>query len=211
MRDAEQAWAVAAGAVGLICFASGALAARVPAVDADADDAVNDLIGRRRAVLAGSIASVTGAALLLWPLAAVATEPSADVWPSLAVFSMAVWVFGFGFLALGLLLVIGVVWRGDQGPAPEVARVLLDTSHLAVWSVSAPIGAVSVAATTAVGLQAGVFGAWVVVAAAAKVLTVLVEVAGTGRTTGWNAGGWAAGVSGYATVAWFALVLIALA
>lgn len=49
------------------------------------------------------------------------------------------------------------------------------------------------------------------VPAVAKILTVLVEVAGTGRRHGWNAGGWAYGTSGYATVAWFALVLVALA
>ena len=211
MRDVEQAWVVAAGVLGLICFAAGALTAKVPAVDAPIGDAVADLVRRRRAVLTGSIASITGAALLLWPLAAVDTDPDPGVWRSLALFSMAAWVFGFGFLALGSLLVIGVVWRGDEGPRLDVSRVLLDISHLAVWSVSAPIGAVSVVATTAVGVQAGLFGAWVVAAAVAKVLTVLVEVAGTGRRHGWNAGGWAYGTSGYATVAWFALVLIALA
>lgn len=211
MRDAEQAWAVAAGVLGLVCFAAGAMAAKVPAVDVDTDDAVADLISRRRTVLAGSVASVTGAGLLLWPLAAVAADPDPEVWRSLAVFSMAAWVFGFGFLALGSLLVIGVVWRGDEGPGSDVSRVLLDTSHLAVWSASAPIGAISVLATTAVGVQAGLFGPWVVAAAVAKVLTVLVEVAGTGRRHGWNAGGWAYGASGYATVAWFALVLIAFA
>lgn len=211
MRDAEQTWVVAVGVIGLIGFAAGAMAAKVPAVDASTGDAVADLLRRRRAVLAGSVASITGAALLLWPLAAVATDPDPDVWTSLAVFSMAVWVFGFGFLALGSLLVIGVVWRGNEGPGPDVSRVLLDINHLAVWSVSAPIGAVSVLATTAVGVQAGLFGAWVIAAATAKVLTVLIEVAGTGRRHGWNAGGWAYGTSGYATVAWFAVVLLSLA
>lgn len=211
MRDAEQAWAVVAGVVGLICFAGGAMAARVPAIDAATEDALADLVRRRRSVLAGSVASITGAALLLWPLAAVATQPDPEVWRSLAIFSMAAWVFGFGFLALGSLLVIGVVWRGGDGPGSDLSRVLLDVSHLAVWSVSAPVGAVSVVATTAVGVQAGLFGAWVIAGAAAKVLTVLVEVAGTGRRHGWNAGGWAYGTSGYATVAWFALVLLALA
>lgn len=78
-----------------------------------------------------------------------------------------------------------------------------------MWSVSAPIGAVLVAATTAVGLQNEIFGPLVVIAAA-KVLTVVIEVAGVGVRSGWNAGGWAAGSSGYATVAWFGLVLLAL-
>ena len=141
MQDPEQVWMVSAGVLGLIGFAAGALTAKVPAVDASTADAVADLVRRRPAVLAGSVASITGAALLLWPLVAVATDPDPDVWRSLALFSMATWVFGFGFLAVGSLLVIGIVWRGDEGPGLDVSRVLLDISHLAVWSVSAPIGA----------------------------------------------------------------------
>ncbi|WP_426574463.1 hypothetical protein [Aquihabitans sp. McL0605] len=211
MRDAERWWAVAAGTLGLACFVAGALLTRAPAVDRPIEEAVTDLVQRRRVVLSGSVISITGAALLLWPLALVAAEPGSDGWRSLAVFSMAAWVFGFGFLALGSLLLIGVVWRVDGGPGPGLARALLDISHLAVWSVSAPIGALSVAATTALGVQVGRFGPAVVVAAAVKIATVVVELAGTGRQRGWNAGGWALGVSGYATVAWFALVLVALA
>lgn len=203
-------WAVAAGAIGLLCFVAGALLARVPAVDQPTEAAVAVLVGRRRAVLLGSVASIAGAGLLLWPLAAVATEPSEDVWPSLAALSLAAWVFGFGFLALGSLLVVGVVWRTDDGPSPALARTLLDVAHLAVWSVSAPIGALSTAATTAVGVQSGRLGGAIVVAAAVKVVTVVVELAGTCRQRGWNAGGWALGTSGYATVAWFALVLVSL-
>ena len=211
MRDAERVWAVAVGAVGLSCFVTGALMTSAPAVDHATADALATLRRRRPWVLAGAVTSIIGATLLLWPLAVVETETGADVWRSLALFSLVTWVFGFGFLALGSLLVAGVVWRTTGGPSDEVARSLLDISHLAIWSVSAPVGAVSVAATTVVGTQADLFGAWVGVAAAAKVLTVAIEVAGTGRQHGWNAGGWAYGTSGYATVAWFALVLIALA
>lgn len=47
-------------------------------------------------------------------------------------------------------------------------------------------------------------------AAVLKWITVVIEVAGAGRTGGWNAGGWAYGSSGYATVLWFTLVLLAL-
>jgi len=124
---------------------------------------------------------------------------------------MATWVFGFGFLALGSMLLVGIVWRTSEGPGQEVARVQLDLSHLAVWSLSAPVGAMAVVATTVVGVQADVFGTLVVVAALVKVITVVIEVAGVGRQRGWNAGGWAGGSSGYATVAWFGLVVAALA
>jgi hypothetical protein len=37
-----------------------------------------------------------------------------------------------------------------------------------------------------------------------------VEILGVGVRSGWNAGGWAAGTSGYATTAWFALLLFDL-
>ena len=158
-----------------------------------------------------ALATVAGAGLLLWPLCSVATSTGVDVWRSLALFSIATWVFGFGFLAVGSMLVVAMVWRTEHGPEEATARVLLDLSHLAVWSISAPIGALSVVATTAVGVQAELFGPLVVVVALAKVVTAAIEVAGIGRQQGWNAGGWAYGSSGYATVAWFALVLVALA
>ena len=94
-------------------------------------------------------------------------------------------------------------------------RLVLDTAHLATWSISAPVGAVSTAITTATALRAdladGPLGAVLVGLAATKVVTVLVEVAGTGRRRGVNAGGWAGGSSGYVTVAWFATLLAALA
>lgn len=211
MHDAEQWWVVATGVLGLVLFAGGSLLAAGPPVDAPWVDVARHLVRRRAAVLVGSTASVTGAGLLLWPLASVATSGSGDVWPSLASFSLLAWVLGFGFLVLAAVLVAAVAWRGPDEVGEPVAGALLGAAHLAVWSVSAPIGAVAVVATTAVGHQAGTFGPIVVVAAAAKVATVIVEVAGLSRRNGWNVGGWAAGSSGYVTVAWFALVLLALA
>lgn len=210
MRDAEQMWAVVAGAFGLVSFVFGSIAVRAPAVDAPTEEALADLRARRGRVLAGSVAAVFGAGLLLWPLSVVAMTRDADTWRSLAAFSIATWVFGFGFLAFGWLLLVVTVWRTDGAMGDGVARAFLDLSHLAMWSISAPVGALSVIATTVVGVQAELFGWWVVVAASLKVATGVVEVAGTGRQTGWNAGGWARGSSGSATVAWFVLVLIAL-
>lgn len=211
VHGAEQWWVVATGVVGLVLFAGGSLLAAGPPVDAPWADVARHLVRRRTAVLAGSTASVTGAGLLLWPLAAVATSGSGDVWSSLALFSVLIWVLGFGFLVLAAVLVAAVAWRGPDEVGEPVAAALLGAAHLAVWSVSAPIGAVAVAATTAVGHQAGTFGPLLVVVAGLKVATVVVEVAGLPRRGGWNAGGWAAGSSGYVTVAWFALVLLALA
>ena len=120
------------------------------------------------------------------------------------------WSLGFSFLALSAVAVAAVVWR-DPGAVPSgVVRLVLDAAHLATWSVSAPAGAIATMATTAVGVHAGTFGPLVVAAAAAKVVSVAVEIVGIGRRRGWNAGGWAAGVSGYLTVAWFAAVLWSL-
>jgi len=68
-----------------------------------------------------------------------------------------------------------------------------------------------VLATTVVAVQADLAGGLLVALAGVKVATVVVEVAGTGRRTGWNAGGWARGVSGYTSVAWFAALLLTVA
>ena len=130
VRTAEQWWVVAAGSVGLVCFVAGALFTRAPAVDQPIERAMADLRDRRAAVLTGSVLSITGAALLLWPLAFVAAEPGVDRWPSLAIASMAAWVFGFGFLALASLLLVAIVWRTDGPPDVEVARTFLDLGHL---------------------------------------------------------------------------------
>lgn len=210
MRDAERWWVLVAGVAGLVAFTGGSLLTGVPRVDDTLERVQDDVARRRNAVLVGSVLSVSGPALLLWPLAVIATSDVEDVWPSLALFSIGAWVLGFAVLAFATMLVVAVAWRGPSGVAPSAVRLLLDASHLATWSVSAPLGAISVAATTTVGVQAGLVGWPVVAAAAAKVATVTVEVAGIGRREGWNAGGWAAGVSGHATVAWFALVLAAL-
>ncbi len=116
---------------------------------------------------------------------------------------------------VGALLPAAVAWRDVTALPPAVVRLALDASHLATWSVSAPVGAVSTAVTTASAVRAdlagGALGTLLVVLAGAKAATVAVELAGTGRRTGWNAGGWAAGSSGYVTVAWFAMLTVALA
>jgi hypothetical protein len=210
MRDAERWWAVATGIAGLVAIAGGSLLTNVPRVDHAFEGVRKELARRRSAILVGSVVSVSGSALLLWPLALVATSDAEDVWRSLALFSVGAWVLGFAFLAFAAMLVLAVAWRDPADLEPSVGRLLLDASHLATWSVSAPVGAISVVATTAVGLQAELVGPVVVGAAVAKVATVAVEVAGTGRRDGWNAGGWAAGLSGYATVAWFAVLLASL-
>jgi hypothetical protein len=210
VRDAERWWALAAGIAGLVAFAGGAQLVDAPRVDRVLGEVLEDFARRRMSILVGSLVSVSGSALLLWPLAVIATSDPDDVWSSLALFSIGVWVLGFAFLSFAALLVVAVAWRGPGSLEPSVVRLFLDASHLATWSVSAPLGAISVVATTTVGLQAGLVGPLVVAAAIAKVATAAVEIAGTARRDGWNAGGWAARSSAYATVAWFALLLTSL-
>jgi hypothetical protein len=208
--DAEVAWAVVAGVVGLVSLVVGSFLVQAPAIDADVRDAVASLAARRAPVLAGSLLSTTGSALLLWPIAVVASAPGGEVWRSAALLSVALSVGGFLFLAVAALAHATVAWRAPVAGGDDSARLLLDAAHLATWSVSAPIAAVSVVATTAVAVQADLAGTLVVVASVVKVATVAVEVAGIGVRSGWNAGGWVAGTSGYATVGWFAALLVAL-
>jgi hypothetical protein len=195
---------VATGAVGLAAFAGGSLLMALPPIDAPDDEVVATLELRRQPVLAGAVASVLGVALLLAPLAEVG-----------GAFALATWVLGFAFLALGACAPAAVAWRDPDGLPPAAVRLVLDLAHLATWSLSAPVGAVSTVATTAGAVDhdiaTGPLAVLLVALAAAKVGTVLVELAGTHRRSGWNAGGWALGSSGYVTVAWFAALLLALA
>lgn len=204
-------WAVGVGAVGLAAFAAGSLLMALPPIDAADDEVVATLARRRGPILAGAVLSVLGVALLLGPLAAM----SADGGTGLAAFALATWVLGFAFLVVGAAGPAAVAWRDPAALPPAVVRLVLDLAHLATWSLSAPLGAVSTVATTAVALEGdattGVVAALLVALAGLKVVTVAVEVAGTGRRTGRNAGGWAAGSSGYVTVAWFAVLLLAMA
>ena len=209
MVDAEQMWVVAAGGAGLVMFAAGSMLTGTPRVDAADGDVVTALSERRGSMLVGSVLSISGCALLLWPLAAVA-DSGAPVWDSLALFALALWVLGFAMLVAAATTVAALAWREPATIEPATLRLVLDGSHLATWSVSAPLGAMATVATTAVGVQASTFGWVVVLLAIAKVLTVVVEAAGMGVRSGWNAGGWALGSSGYVTVAWFAAVLVAL-
>ena len=211
MDDAEAWWVVIVGVIGIVAFVAGAVVGAPPPVDATDDEVATVLVNRRTPILAGALLSVTGAALLLWPLSAVATRSPGEGWASLGLFSVAVWVLGLGTLVLASILVAAVAWRDPTALTPASLRLVLDAAHLATWSVSAPVGAVAVVATTLVGVQAETMGPVVVVLAAAKVITVAVELAGTGRRSGWNAGGWAAGSSGYVTVAWLAAVVASLA
>ncbi len=211
MTDSETLWSIIAGLVGLTAFAGGSLLTNLPRVDTDSEDALKSLRDRRTPVLVGSVLSATGAGLLLWPIAAVATGGTGNAWPSLALFSIAVATLTLSFTIVVAILAAALVWREPTAVPRPVASFVLDGLHLAIWPVSAPLAAVMVCATTAVGLQNDLVGPLVVVAAAVKVFTVALEVAGLRKRTGWNAGGWAAGSSGYATVAWFALVLVALA
>lgn len=211
VSDGETVWSVVAGAIGLAAFVAGSFLTGLPRVDSDLDDALATMHHRRPAVLSGAMLSATGGGLLLWPVAAVSTAGSGEAWSSLALFSIAVATLTMSFLVVTAILTAALTWRDPTALPHPAARLVLDGLHLAIWSVSAPLAAVMITVTTAVGLQNDVLGPTVVAAAVAKVGTVAIEVAGTGITKGWNAGGWAAGTSGYATVAWFALVLAALA
>jgi hypothetical protein len=216
--DVERWWVVTSGVIGLVAFAGGSLLMALPPVDATDDEVVAALVRRRSAILAGALLAVAGVGFLLWPLAAASTstgEPGDDGWTALPPFALATWVLGFAFIVLGAAGPGAVAWRDPTALPPAVVRLVLDLAHLATWSLSAPLGALSTVATTAVAMRGdvadGALAVALAVLAGAKVATVAVEIAGTARRTGRNAGGWALGTSGYITVTWFATLLLALA
>ena len=211
VAEPETVWMIAAGLVGLAGFVAGSFLTDLPRVDSDLDDALAHVQRRRSAVLSGSTLSAVGGGLLLWPIAFLSTAGSGAAWASLALFSVVVATLTMSFLVVTAVLAAALAWRDPTALSRPTARLVLDGLHLGIWSVSGPLAAVMVLAATAVGWQNGLLGSAVVIAAGVKVGTVVVEVAGIGVRSGWNAGGWARGASGYATVAWFALVLVALA
>lgn len=210
---AGEGWVVAAGVLGLMAFAGGSAAMALPSIDAPDDEVVATLVRRRSAILVGATLSVLGVALLLWPLATVSAD--GDGRAGLDAFALATWVLGFAFLVVAATGPAALAWRDPAALPAPVVRLVLDLAHLATWSLSAPLGAVATVATTAVAVRGdiadGATATVLGVLAGAKVATVLAEVAGTGRRSGWNAGGWARGTSGYVTVTWFAALLLALA
>lgn len=202
--------AIAAGATGLVLLAAGSMLAALPPVDTSIDGTIHALHLRRNRVLTGSMVALAGTGLLLWPVAAVAAA-SAEAWLSLLIFSVAIATLGSMFLAIAFLATIALAWQEDAELDRGAARLLHQTAHLATWSVSAPLAAMFVAATTGAAWQADIADPALLLAAGVKIATVVVEIVGTGRRSGWNAGGWARGTSGYATVAWYAALLVALA
>lgn len=201
---------IAAGMTGLVLLAGGSTLAALPPIDKPIDEAIRALHGRRNRVLTGSLPALGGTGLLLWPVAAVAAA-STDAWLSLRIFSIAIATLGSIFLALALLAAVVLVWPNETDLDRGAARLLHQSAHLATWSVSAPLAAIFVAATTGTAWQADIAGPALLLTAGAKIATVIVEIIGTGQRSGWNAGGWARGTSGYATVAWYATLLVALA
>lgn len=206
----EAAAAVTAGMAGLVLLAGGSTLTALPPIDRPIEAVIRTVQARRPAVLAGSLMASTGTGLLLWPVTA-ATTASEDVWRSLALFSVAVAALGAMFLAASALATIALAWPSNADLHRGTARVLHQVAHLATWSVSAPVAAVFVIATTAAAAQAHIAGPALVTAAVFKIVTIGVEIIGIGQRTGWNAGGWARGASGYATVLWYAALLLALA
>jgi len=65
VQDAERLWVTIAGALGLLSFVVGSIAARPPAVDLPIEQAHTELVRRRTWVLAGSVGAIAGSGLLL--------------------------------------------------------------------------------------------------------------------------------------------------
>lgn len=206
----ETTAAIAAGAAGLVLLAGGSTLASLQPIDTPINETIHILHRRRNPVLTGSVAALSATGLLLWPIAAIAAE-STEAWLSLRIFSVAIATLGSMFLAIAFLATAALAWPNETELDPGAARLLHQIAHLATWSVSAPLAATFVAATTGTAWQADIANPALLLAAGVKIATVVVEIVGTGQRSGWNAGGWAKGTSGYATVAWYTALLLALA
>ncbi|MEZ5268446.1 MAG: hypothetical protein R2789_07745 [Microthrixaceae bacterium] len=179
---------IAVGVVGLAGFVAGSYLTD-PRVDSTSKKALARVRSRRSAVLSGSLTAV-GGGLLLSHRVHLHRQVRRNLGVTRAPASSS--PLTMSFLVVTAVFNAALAWR-IRLRSLLTARLVLDGVHLGIWSVSGPLAAIMVSAATAVGWQNDLLGPAVVVAAAVKVGTVVVELAGIGVRTGWNAGGWARG------------------
>ncbi len=210
-RRGWTSWPVLTGAGGLACLVIGSFCAgTLPAIDAEPERVIDFLADRRAAVLGGALLTITASVLLLAPLVEMSVRLREAARETAAWFALATWVIALSLLALSAVAFALGAWRDPHDVSPDVVQFAYDAHHLVLWGLSAPVAAIAVIATTVPARSVGLAPVALVVLAGVKVATTIVEIAGVWATTGWNAGGYAASISGVATVAWFTALLVTL-
>lgn len=206
-----------AGLAGVVCYLVGAFLPGSPLKpDAATDSIVSHLADHRRSVLIGYALTLMGLALLVWFLGylrAVLAEAEAEHGSSgspLATVTTVSWVLLFAIAGAGGAGVSVVAWRGAGQVDPNLVRLVFDISNLSLYTITATVAFLSVAAPTVVIARTGVLPRWLVVIGVIELAVNVVELAGIGTRTGWNAGGYVAGVGPLVWMVWVAALSITM-
>jgi hypothetical protein len=170
----------AAGAIGVLLFAAGALAiGDLPAFDATGEEIASHLDRNRTRIQIGAALDALAAPFLVWFLATVVQVASAR---SPAAGRAATVAFGCGLAYVAVFLIdisalaVGALRPENMAAAPELARALRDLEWIAI-GIATPLGTAMLAAFAALALRdRAVWPRWVgrlaVLAAGAYLLRI---------------------------------------
>ena len=195
-----------AGLTGLACYTAGSLTAGLPGPGTSTKAMTVHLAASRGSVLAG-IALMFLALPFLLVFVGFLGEllVSAEGRPWLLAFSSAAaWLTLFALIAVGVIPLAAVAWRGPAATPPGTVRLAADIANLSLYALSAPVAAASAIAPAIVIWRTGALPRWLAVVALMEVSANAAELAGLAATNGADAGGYAAGVGPVIWVLWAA-------
>ena len=201
------------GAVGAVIYAISAFTAGSPLKpDASRQTVIDHFSDKRGAVLAGYLLAALGVALLVWFLGYLhkLVRNNEGAGGVLATITLASWVSLLVIVVAGAVPLIAVVWRGAKQVSPGLLGLAFDASNLSLYSISAPVAAVSVLAPIIVIWRSRCLTRWLVALGVVEIVVNGIEIAGIFERTGFNAGGYVGGTGPFLWVLWVALLSIAM-
>ncbi|MGO8959455.1 MAG: hypothetical protein ACLQFR_19125 [Streptosporangiaceae bacterium] len=200
----------AAGLAGLGLYLAGSLTAGMPQPGAPAGTLITHLNHNRDAVLSGTLLMFLALPCLLLFLGYLWNRlTQAEGSPGiLSLATVAAWLLLFATVAIGVIPVTAVAWRGAAGTSPAIVRLVVDIASLSLYSLSAPVAAASVLAPSLVIWKTRMLPRWLVLLGLAEVAVNGVELSGLTATSGANAAGYAAGTGPLLWIIWTAAVCV---
>ena len=206
-----------AGLVGAVLYVVSAfVAGSPPKPDDSTATIVAHLQDKRDALLIGSVLALVGLALFLWflgylrSLLAEAEASIGEPGAPLATITLTSFVVLFAVISGGGAALNVVVWRGAGSFDPTLVRLAFDAQTLSLYAITATVALLSVLAPTVVIARTGVLPRWLVILGAAEIAVNVVELAGFFSRSGWNTGGFVAGLGPLVWVVWVAAVSICM-
>jgi len=201
---------------GLVAAVLYAISAFVPGSPMKPDASLADVTAhyedKRGALLVATMLATIAVALLLWFLGYVRRAIEEVDGPSSALGTITIvsWVGLLVVASVGASLSIAVVWRGAASIDPKLVQLSFDVENLSLYSLTAPLAALSVLAPSLLIWRTGMLPRWLVGIGAIEVAVNVVELVGIGTRHGANAAGYAAGLGPLVWVVWVAALSVLL-